>query len=398
MDTRQAKLIEALKDNWRREMLGAKTYRALAEKERDPKRKEILIRIAEGEEAHALRWEKRLRELGSSPPEDLDTLKERFRRWILVQLGTNTALKRIEATESRDIGIYEHQLSLEAPEEDHKAIAAVQQEEKVHEKILHSMVESTPGGLRNTMGGGTYSPQLQLEAILGRERWHVRSGGWIGQAIYGANDGLGAVFGIVSGMAGYTGGSEVVLISGLAGMLASALSMGSGAYLATKSEREVYEAELERERKEIIENPEEEREELQLFYELKGFSKEEAELLANRLAEQPEHMLKTLAHEELGLSEATFPHPWKAAASATLSTAFGAFIPIIPFFFAHGMPAVITSMVISTAAHFLIGASKTIVTGRSWLTSGTEMTVVGVVEAAITYALGVLLSPGHPTL
>ena len=116
------------------------------------------------------------------------------------------------------------------------------------------------------------TPRSALDTILRRERWHVRGTGWIGDAIYGVNDGLGAVFGIVSGMAGYTGGSEVVLAAGLAGTLASALSMGAGAYLASKSQREVYESEISRERTEIEEDPDEELVELELFYQLKGFS------------------------------------------------------------------------------------------------------------------------------
>ena len=176
-------------------------------------------------------------------------------------------------------------------------------------------------------------------------------------------------------------------------MIASALSMGSGAYLATKSEREVYESEIARERREIEENPEEERVEMALFYQLKGFSPEEANKLASRLAEQPEQLLKTLAHEELGLSEKSFPNSWKAATSATVSTALGAFIPILPFFFLAGTSALIASFVISTAAHFAVGASKVVVTGRSWLKSGTEMTVVGLGEALLTYGLGLMVGP-----
>lgn len=299
----------------------------------------------------------------------------------LLRLGTEAALRRIEATEERDTAAYEAQLALSREEADREAAREVREDEARHARILQAV---TP------VGAG---PQSALEAILRREKWHVSGGGWIGQAIYGANDGLGAVFGVVSGVAGYTGGSHFVLVSGLAAMLASALSMGSGAYLAAKSEREVYEAELDRERKEIEENPEEEKEELALFYQLKGFPEDEARLLAERLATQPEHMLKALAHEELGLSEATFPNEWRAALSATVSTALGAFIPIIPFFFAEGLPAIIASFAISTVAHFAIGAAKTLVTGRSWLVSGTEMTVVGVAEAAITYGLGVLLAP-----
>lgn len=165
--------------------------------------------------------------------------------------------------------------------------------------------------------------------------------------------------------------------------------MGSGAYLAAKSEREVYEAELYRERKELAESPEEEREELELFYQLKGFSPEEAKLLTDRLAQNPEQMLETLAHEELGLSESRFPNPWVSGLSATLSTAVGAFIPLIPFFL-QGMSAVVVSALVSIIAHFAVGVAKSLVTTRSWWASGLEMTVVGVLVGAVTYALGVL--------
>ena len=121
---------------------------------------------------------------------------------------------------------------------------------------------------------------------------------------------------------------------------------------------------------------------------MKGFTEDEANLLATRLAEKPEQFLRTLAHEELGLSQENFPKPWVAALSAMLSTAFGAFIPIIPFFFLQGIPAIIAAAIISLAAHFAVGAAKTLVTGRSWFNSGLEMTVVGAVEAVITYTLG----------
>ena len=185
-------------------------------------------------------------------------------------------------------------------------------EEREHARTLHALAGPPP------------SPGTVLDTILRRERWHVRGTGWIGDAIYGVNDGLGAVFGIVSGMAGYTGGSEVVLAAGLAGTLASALSMGAGAYLASKSEREVYESEVERERKEIEADPEEERTELELFYQLKGFSAEEAQTMVERLQAEPKQFLRALVHEELGLSEENFPNPLRSTISATLSTASAA--------------------------------------------------------------------------
>jgi VIT1/CCC1 family predicted Fe2+/Mn2+ transporter len=171
-------------------------------------------------------------------------------------------------------------------------------------------------------------------------------------------------------------------------MIASSLSMGAGAYLAVKSEGEVYEAEIAREKAEIEENPEEEIEEMSLFYQLQGFSPEESQKMAERLAEQPEQMVQAMAQSELGLSEHRFPNPWKSSASAAISTAIGAFIPIIPFFFMTGIAAVIAAFAISIVAHFAVGALKSLITIRSWWASGFEMTLVGVIEAAVTYSLG----------
>ena len=378
----QHKLVEGLQAAWKREIAGARTYRELARRAHSTEQRDILDRLADAETRHAEKWATRLQELGSAPPQFVESPIERFKRWVLVQTGTENALRNIEATEESDIDAYQALADSSTEERDRTAVLATQTEERAHRRLMNDMA---PGGA---------GPQAQLDSIFKREKWHVRGGGWIGQAIYGMNDGLGATFGVVSGVAGATSvRTEFVLLSGMATMIASALSMGSGAYLATKSEREVYEAELDRERREIEMDPEQEREEMQLFYELKGFKTEEARLLSQRLAEQPEQMLKTLAHEELGLSEATFPNPWRSAISATLSTALGAFIPVVPFFFLTGMTALLASFAVSTLAHFAVGASKVVVTGRSWWKGGTEMTVVGLGEALITYVVGVLISP-----
>jgi VIT1/CCC1 family predicted Fe2+/Mn2+ transporter len=171
-------------------------------------------------------------------------------------------------------------------------------------------------------------------------------------------------------------------------MLASTLSMGAGAYLAAKSEAEVYEAEMSRERAEVEENPEEEIEEMALFYQLQGFSVEESQRMAERLAEQPEQFVQAMAQSELGLSEHRFPNPWTSAFSAGISTALGAFVPIIPFFFMSGLNAVIVSFGISLVAHFAVGAVKSLITIRSWWASGLEMTWIGVIVAVVTYGLG----------
>src|SRR5438309_1096638 len=140
----------------------------------------------------------------------------------------------------------------------------------------------------------------RLDRILGRERWHQTGSGWVSGAIYGANDGLAAVFGIVSGVSGATGGSHFVLDAGVSGALASALSMATGAFLAERSEQEVAAASVERERQEIAEHPEEEQEELSLFYQLKGIDERTADELAERMSHHPDAMLQALATEEFG--------------------------------------------------------------------------------------------------
>src|SRR5947209_196004 len=370
--------IDVAKRNWQAEVETAQTYRDLAERERDEKRKGILLRMAEAEERHAQRWEAKLRELGAQPPVYNNTFARRLNRWWNKIAGAEIAIRRMEATEERqEAEFYDQAERAFAGEQDvQEFLRKSALEEKAHARALSAMAPPV-------------SPRTALDKILKRERWHGRGGSWVADAIYGANDGLGAVFGIVSGVAGATNNQQhYILISGLAGMMASSLSMGAGAYLAVKSEREVYEAEIAREKAEVEENPEEEIEEMSLFYQLQGFNPEEAQKMAERLAEQPEQMVAAMAQSELGLSQQHFGKPWTSAFSAAVSTAIGAFIPIIPFFFMSGIPAIAAAFVISIIAHFAVGALKSLITIRSWWASGLEMTIVGVIEAAVTYSLG----------
>lgn len=375
------KLIATLQANWRAERETALVYRDLAANEPDEKRRGVLLRMAEAEERHAVRWEGKLRELGAEPPELKNDFRRKLNRWWNKAAGAEVAIRRMEAAEDRDNERYQAQRAEQvAPDpEESEFLRQTALEEKAHSRILNQMNAAPP----------SLGPRGLLDTILKRERWHGRGGGWVADAIYGVNDGLGAVFGIVSGVAGATDNAQhIILISGLAGMMASALSMGAGSYLANKSEREIYEAEIAREKAEVEENPEEEIEEMALFYQLQGFAAEEAQRMAERLAEQPEQMVQAMAQSELGLSQHHFPNQWTSAFSAALSTAIGAFIPIIPFFFMSGFAAVVAAFAISILAHFAVGAVKSLITIRSWWASGFEMTLVGVLEAAVTYGLG----------
>src|SRR4026208_1661995 len=377
-ETPRKETVEVVLKNWRAEVETAQVYRDLAARESDEKRKGILIRMAEAEERHARRWEQKLREMDEPVPVLTENIWTRFKRRFTRSLGTDIAIRRMEAAEEK----HEREFSAQrdralAGEQDvQEFLRTSALEEKAHARVLNTMA-SPPG------------PRSVLDTILKRERWHGRGGSWVADAIYGVNDGLGAVFGIVSGVAGATNNQQhYVLISGLAGMLASSLSMGAGAYLAVKSEGEVYEAEIAREKAEVEENPEEEIEEMSLFYQLQGFTPEESQKMAERLAQQPEQFVQAMAQSELGLSEHRFPNQWTAATSAGISTAIGAFVPIIPFFFSGGVTAVIISFGISLVAHFLVGALKSLITIRSWWASGLEMTWIGIIVAVVTYGLG----------
>jgi vacuolar iron transporter family protein len=376
--SRTEETVEVVRRNWRAEVETAQVYRELAGREKDEKRRGILLRMAEAEERHAQRWEKKLLDLGEPIPTLPDTIGRRFKRWLNRALGTEIAIRRMEAAEEKHEAEFRDQRErvLAGERDVHDFLRESALEEKAHARALQTMVPQL-------------GPRTVLDTILKRERWHGRGGSWVADAIYGVNDGLGAVFGIVSGVAGATNNAQhYILISGLAGMIASSLSMGAGAYLAVKSEREVYEAEIAREKEEVEENPEEEIEEMSLFYQLQGFTPEESQKMAERLAEQPEQLVQAMAQSELGLSEQRFPNQWKSSVSAAISTAIGAFIPIVPFFFMTGIAAVMAAFAISIIAHFAVGAAKSLITIRSWWASGLEMTIVGVIEAAVTYGLG----------
>ena len=370
--------IQTLQGNWALEMDGTEMYTALAEREKIPERRTIFRKLSEVERHHAELWAKRLQEAGGALPASHGG-KAHATRVADTPGGMQEIVVTIEEEERRDVATYLRQLREFQDEQTAAILREVILDEFAHAHTLQRLAAQS-------------SPRAAVEYLL-RRQGHG-TGSWIGDAIYGVNDGLGAIFGIVSGVSGATlGDSRVVLLAGIAGMIASALSMGSGAYLAAKSEREIYEAELQREREALRANPEEAKEELAIFYRLKGVPAENAETIAGDLAANPEQFLRTIAAEKLNLTEDALANPITSAITGSLSTAAGALIPIIPFFFLSGFPAVIAAAVVSLLAHFAVGAAKSLVTVRSWWSSGAEMTVIGAVEGVVTYLIGIGL--GH---
>ncbi|HVA88380.1 MAG TPA: VIT1/CCC1 transporter family protein, partial [Chloroflexota bacterium] len=369
------------------------TYKALADRDSDPVRAQVLRHLAQAEWDHAVLWESRIQELGGhkpvysgSPGGEADSLANRAG-------GIKMALRRLEIEESRDIARYGTQLKELGDDGSVAILEHVIEDEQDHHHELGSLLR---GHYMAPAGAPRVDPKAILEELLSkRNQGRKQPGAWIGDAIYGVNDGLGAIFGIVSGVSGATAGdSKYVLLAGLSGMIASALSMGSGAYLAAKSQREIYHAEIAREREAIQMNGPEARELLSLYYQVKGLPELDADHMVNHIANDPEQLLRALAAERLGTSEEALSNPIVSASSGALSTAIGASIPIIPFFFMQGIDAVIAAAIISLAAHFAVGAAKSLITVRSWWSSGLEMTVVGALEGAVTYGIGILLGKG----
>ncbi len=374
---------------WRGEIVAGKMYELIAG--RMPEREaEIMRRLAAAEAGHRQRLEARMAQLGIEVPDPAGVTISTWMRLQARVAPVNRLLLAREAAEDEEVDdLYKRPTG--DPQTD-ELLREIRKDERSHSLAINDM--------RGAAGERAPEPQLtatqrvakeRIERITKRETWHKSSGGWLSGAIYGANDGLASVFGIVAGVSGATGGSSFVLTAGAAGAIAAALSMATGAYLAERSEAEVAEANVERERREIAEHPDEEREELSLYYQLKGIDAATADAMAQQLAANPDAMLQALAVEEFGGSGGDAGDAAQAAFAAGISTGLGAMIPVIPFIFMSGTVAILISAVISIVAHFLVGAAKSLFTLRVWWSAGLEMTLAGIIVGGATYLVGLAL-------
>ncbi len=382
---------ERLLKAWRGEIEAGAMYELIAR--RLPEREaEIMRRMAEAEAGHRERLEGRMGELGIEVPSPQSVKLSRWARLQAKIAPVDRLLAAREAAEDEEVDdVYKRTTGDNATDE---LLRDIRKDERSHSMAVTEMRSGAGGDAASAplpLSPNQERAKSRLDRIMGRETWHQTSGGWISGAIYGANDGLASVFGIVAGVSGATQGSSFVLTAGIAGAIASALSMATGAYLAERSEAEVAEANLDRERREIAEHPEEEKEELSLFYQLKGVDQATADAMVEQLARQPEAFLRALAVEEFGGIASDGGNAPQAALAAGLSTGLGAMIPVIPFIFTDGTKAILISAVISLIAHFLVGAAKSLVTLRTWWAAGLEMTLAGVIVGGATFLVGLAL-------
>jgi VIT1/CCC1 family predicted Fe2+/Mn2+ transporter len=223
-------------------------------------------------------------------------------------------------------------------------------------------------------------------------RHRATSGNALRAAVLGANDGLLSNFSLVMGVAGAELAGSVVLITGLAGLLAGAGSMALGEWISVQSSRELYQRQIAIEERELAEIPDEEAEELALIYTAKGLAPDQARALAARIIADKAGALDTLAREELGIDpEELGGSAWEAAITSFVLFAIGAIIPVAPFLFLSGLTAVLVSVGHSAVGLFLIGAAITLLTGRSVLYSGMRQVIIGLAAAALTYLVGRLI-------
>lgn len=347
-------------------------YRELAKAEPNPERATIYQQLAEVEDRHVAVWRRLLVEHGHQADHPTPSGRARFMAWLARRIGPHVLLPFLLEEEGREVKGY-LQMYREAPDGAAAPTALnLARESKGHAETLAGLVS----------GGKEHG-----------EPWHkTKAGGFLRNVVYGFNDGLTANFGLVAGMVGAQSGlgSEVshpVIVAGLAGMVADALSMGSSGYLAAKSEREVFEHEIAMEREEIRLMPELEREELSLIYQAKGIPAAQANELATSVMADPEKALEEKVREELKIGAATST-PMREGWVTGVATAFGAFIPVAPLLFSRSEVAVWMSFAVAMLSHFGVGAARSFFTGRGVIRSGFDMFIVGLGVALVGYFVG----------
>jgi vacuolar iron transporter family protein len=349
------------------EMDAAWLYRQLAGSELDVSRRRIFERLSHVEDAHVQRWRGLFKAHGGDVPAHSPSFKTRTLAWMARRFGSSAVLPIIVSQESREVGSYIRLARGAEHQSTHDAAMAIATESAEHAQ--------------------------DLSESMGREGepWHVLpGGGYLRSVVYGFNDGLTANFGLVAGVIGASVAPHLVIVTGMAGAVADALSMGSSGYLAAKSEAEVSARQVAIEREELKLMPDLEEKELALILEAKGLAPARALETAAAMMRDPKRALATKVQEELGIQPPAVT-PLADGLATGVATAIGALIPLLPFLTMPMAQAIWASLALSMTAHFAVGAARSIFTGRGIWASGRDMFLVGFGVAAAGYVIGDLL-------
>ena len=354
--------IERLRAMYADEVNGGALFRGLAEYA-DDQRRGVFLQLAAAEERHAAHWARLLRASGVEPRQPRVPFRVRALCFLARYLGTEAVLPLMLRTEAAEADRYRA---------DADATDAMAQQEAAAGRTIAAMQGIPEGG--------------RIARAEGRHRAEV--GGVLRATVFGINDGLVSNFSLVMGVAGGTTNNSIVLLAGIAGLVAGAFSMSSGEWISIRSQRELYENELRIEQAELRAFPAEERDELEMIYRAKGITPEAARTLVDTIMKRNEVALDTLAREELGLDPSTLGSPWTAAISSFIAFASGAALPVFPFLFGSGAAPTLVAAVLSVVALFAVGAATSIFTGRHAGRAGLRMALIGAVVALITFGIG----------
>jgi vacuolar iron transporter family protein len=367
---------DELLDHWHDEADAAYIYRALAPRMHNADERRALEEIAAEEVAHRDHFARLLAAHDGAPvpPGPPPSLRARGFVGLSRVLGPRLVLAVLRISEGREVARF---------------LQAVQRSPTIaaRDPVFADIARET----------AAHAQRLgHLTGVRG-DPWHrAEAGGIVRNVVYGFNDGLTANFGLIAGVVGASVSRDVVVLAGLSGLIASAFSMGASGYLAATSQREVDANEMNVQRAELLLWPDREQAYLDTLYQEKGLSASEAATAARRVMADPDVALRELAREKLGIADEG-ESPLREGITTGAATVVGALVPLLPFMFAGGMAAAVTSFVISMLAHFLVGAARSALTGRGWFRSGFDMFAVGLGVAAVGYVAGYLLTGVLPS-
>ena len=336
-------------DSWYHEKESAWLYRLVAAAEPEPSRRALFEKLAAAAEDQAGRW----RQLDPRLTTDFSpALRARVVARLLRHIQPRHLRPILAAMKLRGLSVYS----------------------TPHAPASHSIPTSASevGGRHTSLGGN-----------------NLRA------AVFGASDGLVSNAALVMGVAAAGVAQDGLLITGIAGLLAGALSMAAGEYISVRSQREFYEHQIALERAELAEYPEAEAEELALIYNARGLDMDEARRISKTMLANPEHALEVLAREELGLNPDDLGSPIRAALSSFFSFAIGAALPLLPFFAGLvGRKAIYVAAAVTVCALFGIGVILSLFTGHSGLRGGLRLVLIGGGAGLAAWLVGTLLGAG----
>ncbi len=336
-------------ENWKEEKQSAWLYRVMTSVEKNTANHRLFDSLAAAAEEQALIWEDKVAAAGGRVPMFTPSLRSRLVAVMMRAFGPQRMLPVLAAMKVRGLSVYSHggQLVVGHP--------------------MPRRVEDV--GHRHAVAGG----------------------GNLRAAVFGINDGLVSNAALVMGVAGAVTDNGIILLTGVAGLIAGAASMAAGEYVSVRSQRELYEYQIRLEREELEEYPEEEAEELALIYNARGLDMEQARNLASEIMQDGEQALDTLSREELGLNPEELGSPWGAALSSFASFGIGALIPLLPFLYAPGSRPVQVAIILTGIALFFVGALVSLFSGRSAWYGGARMVVIGGGAGLLAYGIGAWL-------